>query len=107
MKTLTAPQALRYVAAKIINEGKVDEGLCWELDKMYYHSTIRPDGSPKFPHTEFARANAAIRDYGGLHPFDCWLARSGTEHEARAMFALLLAEILDDESTQAREVEAA
>ena len=61
MSDLTAPQALRDVAAKIINEGKVDEGLCWELDKMYYHSTIRPDGSPKFPHTEFARSRYHTR----------------------------------------------
>lgn len=89
---LTAPQALRLIAAKIVNERKIETGLCWELDKL--GTTWL--GTGQLDYIEHRRAKAAIREH--TDDDTAFLAPQGTHIKERAMFALLLAEQLEDEA---------
>jgi hypothetical protein len=112
-RRLTKVEALRRVAEKLLNGKPLRHGLCWELDML--PSEFHAGYAEKWPHLYEAPTvylhtsdRAEIQEEMIEHaeaadPGNLFLAPMGTEVEARAMFALLLAEVYADEERREAE----
>lgn len=86
---LTEPQAWREIARRIVEGEWAMEGLCFEGTRLWLQSRISDS-------TEIAMWKR-IKPHTA-HALDRYLAPPGEEPEARALFALLMAEIAEDEA---------
>lgn len=86
---LTEPQAWREIARRIVEGEWRRDGLCTEVTRLWAEGRIACTRDTAM----CDRIRLHTRDKG-----DAYLAPPGTEPEARALFALLMAEIVEDKS---------
>lgn len=97
-KLLTEAQAWRLIAKKLLDEGRVEEGICLEVSKLNVNNTVAHDTYVKM----FARLIDYRRSHADLTNAGAW---AGTfvyacshHHEARATACLWMALEAEEEA---------